>query len=67
MEISSIYSVFFSPSLLDQFKIIDVKELGEVSHKRVCLYFYLEEQNILPVGYNIAEYGSKGIYESKQI
>jgi hypothetical protein len=67
MELSSIYSVFFPSSLLDQFRLIDVKELGEVSHKRVCLYFYLEEHNILPIGYNMSEYESKGFYESKQI
>jgi hypothetical protein len=63
----SLYEIFFPKEMLDQFIITDVRELGEVSHKRMCLYIYMDEKNVLPTQYDEKEFESKGFHEAKQI
>jgi hypothetical protein len=58
---------FLPTGLLDQFTLLDVKELGQVSLKRVNWYIYLEEKNILPSGYTSDEFESKGFFPCKYI
>lgn len=66
MELS-LLSYFLPSELLEYFTITGVKELGEVSLKRMVLQIELEEKNQLPAGYNIIEYESKGFYPVKLI
>jgi hypothetical protein len=37
--------------LLEFFKIERFEELGEVAIRKMCFYIYLEERNVIPVGY----------------
>lgn len=66
MEVS-LLSYFLPSELLEYFTITGVKELGEVSLKRMVLQIELEEKNQLPAGYNSSEYESKGFYPVKLI
>ena len=53
--------------LLKHFEVISVKELGEISTKRMVFYIQLEEKNQLPKAYNQSDYQSKGFYPEKTI
>lgn len=66
MEID-ILGYFLPEELLEKFTIINVEELGEVSHKRMILQIELEEKNIMPVGYDSSQYESKGFFPEKTI
>jgi len=59
----SIFSSFLPEGLLSHFDIVDFKELGDFQTKKDCFYIYLDEKNILPEGYNIKDFESKGFYE----
>ena len=67
MSHESLYEAFFPSDLIKHFSITGIEELGEVQYKRTCLYIYIEEKNILPSGYALTEYESKGFFEPKQI
>jgi hypothetical protein len=67
VSLELIYNTFFPSGLVDQFELTEIQELGEVSHRRMCFYIYLEEKNVLPSGYVAEDYESKGFYEPKQI
>lgn len=58
-----IFSSFLPEVLLSHFDIVDFKELGDFQTKKDCFYIYLDEKNILPEGYNIKDFESKGFYE----
>lgn len=60
-------SYFLPEKLLDYFKIVAIKELGEIKTKTLFFEFHLEEKNILPQGYNVDEYESKGFYPSSRV
>lgn len=62
MEIA-IFSQFLPQDLLNHFTLVDFKELGDLTTKKDCLYFYLDEKNSLPAGYSDSEYESKGFYK----
>lgn len=62
MDFSIFYS-FLPEGLLSHFDIVDFKELGDFQTKKDCFYIYLDEKNILPEGYNIKDFESKGFYE----
>ncbi len=64
---SSLLSSFLPTGLLDYFDIVDFRELGDLETKKDCFYIYLDEKNILPLGYNPVEYESKGFYSSTRI
>lgn len=53
--------------LLEHFEVIIVKELGEVSSKKMEFHIDLEEKNQLPNSYNQEDYESKGFYPEKRI
>lgn len=58
---------FLPEGLLKQFDIVSIAELGQVKYKRVNFYIYLDEKNILPAGYDINDYESKGFFNGKYI
>jgi len=64
---TSLISYLLPSGLLEHFDIVEVKELGEVQTKKICLYIYLDEKNQLPFGYDAKEYESKGFYERTYI
>ena len=53
--------------LLAHFEVVSVKELGEISTKKMVFHIQLEEENQLPNSYDQAEYQSKGFYPEKTI
>jgi len=53
--------------LLEYFEVISVKELGEISTKKMVFHIQLEEKNQLPKSYNQSDYQSKGFYPEKAI
>lgn len=53
--------------LLEYFEVISVKELGEISTKKMVFHIQLEEKNQLPKSYNHSDYQSKGFYPEKII
>lgn len=63
----SLLSSFLPSGLLDYFSIVDFRELGDLNTKKDCFYIYLDENNVLPPGYNITEYESKGFYTRTSI
>jgi len=63
----SIFSTFLPEGLLTHFDIVDFNELGDLHTKKDCFYIYLDEKNLLPKNYNIAEFESKGFYERSTI
>jgi hypothetical protein len=56
---------FLPDGILSQFVITDIQELEQVKLKRVSLFLHLAEKNILPAGYNLAEYESKAFCNKK--
>jgi hypothetical protein len=63
----SLLSSFLPNGLLSHFDIVSFKELGDFQTKKDCFYLYLDEKNLLPNGYNSADYESKGFYEPTTI
>ena len=53
--------------LLEYFEVISVKELCEISTKKMVFHIQLEEKNQLPKSYNQSDYQSKGFYPEKTI
>ena len=62
MSISILYS-FLPEGLLNDFDIVNFKELGDLQTKKDCFYIYLDEKNILPKDFKNTEFESKGFYE----
>ena len=53
--------------LLSHFTIVGLSEYLDKSTNISSLYISLEEQNVLPSGYDHSHYESKGFYPEKQI
>lgn len=64
MDISSL---FLPSDMLNHFTITSSIELCDIKTKEVFIEVHLEENNILPDGYNSIDYESKGFYRSKRI
>jgi len=64
MDISSL---FLPASILKYFTITSCIELCDIKTKEVFIEVHLEENNVLPDGYNSMDYESKGFYPSKSI
>jgi hypothetical protein len=58
---------FLPEELIAHFEISSVKELGELTSKKMILEIHLEEKNELPIGYPKAEYESKGFSSESRI
>jgi transposase len=58
-------SIFLPEDLLTHFELVVVKELGEVSSKKMIYHIHLVEKNQLPSCYNSLDYESKGFYPEK--
>jgi hypothetical protein len=58
-------SIFLPEDLLTHFELVLVKELGEVSSKKMIYHIHLVEKNQLPLCYNSLDYESKGFYPEK--
>jgi len=58
--------LLFPSELIEHFELVLVHELGHVEAKEDFIEVVFEEKNILPDGYSVADYESKGFY-SKQI
>ena len=59
---SELIGHFLPEKLLEFFKIEKFEELGEVTTRKMCFYIYLEERNVIPMGYESSMYESKGFY-----
>ena len=66
MNLDLIYYVL-PIELLDYFKVIAVKELCAIKTKTAFISVELEEQNLLPKGYESSQYESKGFLSSRTI
>ena len=64
---SSLISHVLPSDLLAHFKITQVEELCDIKTKTVFISVELEEQNILPKGYERSKYESKGFLSSKRV
>ena len=64
MDISSL---FLPPNLLNHFTTIKVLELCDIKTKEDIIELHLEEKNVLPDGYILSDYESKGFYPSKRV
>jgi len=53
--------------LLEYFDVITVKELGDISTKKMVFHIQLEEKNQLPNCYIQSDFESKGFYTEKTI
>lgn len=53
--------------MLSHFDLVHIKELGEVSSKKMIYQIHLQEKNELPDGYSKLEYESKGFHLAKTI
>lgn len=58
--------LFFPQELTEHFDLVLAHELGHVDAKEDFIEVVFEEKNLLPPGYFISDYESKGFY-SKQI
>jgi hypothetical protein len=54
---------FLPADLLLHFEVIALKELGDLSTRKDCIYIYLDEKNTLSIGLNYCDYVSKGFFE----
>ena len=59
MEIG-IVRYFLPEELLENFDVVLVQELGDLTTKKVILEIHMEEKNNLPGGYSKVDYESKG-------
>lgn len=64
---TSLLSVFLPDSFLDYFELVSSKQLGNVKTKKMEFELYLDERNILPSGYDLADYESKGFLPSTRV
>ena len=64
MDISSL---FLPKDLLKHFTVLQVLNLCDIKTKEAIIEIHLEENNVLPAGYNSSSYESKGFYPSKRI
>ena len=64
---SSLISHVLPSDLLAHFKITQVEELCDIKTKTVFISVELEEENILPKGYERSKYESKGFLSSKRV
>jgi len=46
---------FLPADLLLHFDVIALKELGDLSTRKDCIYIYLDEKNTLPIGLNYCD------------
>lgn len=60
---SNVIEMFLPVGLLNHFSITEVKELGDVSTKKMQYEIYLEENNEILGDYEINQYESKGFTE----
>ena len=58
---------FLPEGLLDYFVISEVKDIGDISTKKMFFEIHLEEINVIPTGYDAAQYESKGFYTEVRI
>ena len=58
---------FLPEQLLEYFTIIEIKELGDISTKKMIFEIVLEEHNQLPSEYLSRDYESKGFSSSSRI
>jgi len=58
---------FLPEELLGNFKVVSVKELGDLKTKKMILEIEMEEHNNLPTGYSTSEYESKGFSSKSRI
>jgi hypothetical protein len=66
MDILSL-SQFLPADLLLHFEVIALKELGDLSTRKDCIYIYLDEKNTLPIGFSSSDYESKGFFERTKV
>ncbi len=59
MEIGMI-RYFLPEELIENFEVVSVEELGDLSTRKMILEIHLEEKNRLPQGYSTMDYESKG-------
>lgn len=64
---SELIGYFLPEKLLEFFKIERFEELGEVTTRKMCFYIYLEERNVIPMGYESSMYESKGFYPATTV
>ena len=64
---TSLLSVFLPDSFLDYFELVSSKELGNVKTKKMEFELHLDERNVLPSGYDLSDYESKGFLPSTRI
>jgi hypothetical protein len=62
-----ILRAFLPQGLLENFEIIEFKELGDRTTKKDCYFIYLDEKNIIPLGLNESEFESKGFSSIKSV
>ena len=64
---TSLLSVFLPDSFLDYFELVISKQLGNVKTKKMEFELHLDERNVLPSGYDLSDYESKGFLPSTRI
>jgi hypothetical protein len=62
-----ILSYFLPTGLLEHFIIVKIEEKLEATSKEKIIEIELEEKNEIPVGYDAAQYESKGFYPAKRV
>lgn len=67
MELSLIAKLVLPVELLDHFEVSSYRELGDVQTKTLFYEIDLAEKNIIPAGYNVVDYESKGYSSSSRI
>ncbi len=67
MDYQSILSSFLPEGMLKHFEITNFKEELYPPLNKVSFFVFLEERNVLPKGYDLSLYESKGFFEAKQI
>ena len=53
--------------LLKYFMVKEIKELGDISTKKMIYEMHLEEKNEVPAGYSADDYESKGFLSSARV
>jgi len=67
MDNISFYRAVLPGELVDNFTITSVVNLGDVKTKQEFIEVLLEEKNVLPAGYNVADYESKGFLSTRRV
>lgn len=63
----SLLQYFLPEQLLEHFSIIKIEEKTDPLSKKTEIYIAIEEKNILPIGYSLEAYESKGFMEPVRI